>query len=191
MKSIIKIAKTDYPLLDIIKDRWSPRSFADKPIDDEILHTLLEAARWSPSAFNEQPWRFILGVKNEDGNYSKILESLVEFNQNWAKNAPVLMVSCGRTTFTRNDKPNNYVAYDTGQSVSYLTMQALSHDVYVHQMAGFDKAKIKESFNISEEYEVFTVMALGYVDSADKLTYDLKKQETTERQRKAHNVLIF
>ena len=191
MTNFIKIAKTDFSVLESIKNRWSPRSFAEKQINKEIISSILEAARWSPSAFNEQPWRFVLGIKNEGDNYSKIFESLVEFNKNWAKNAPVLIVSCGKTNFTHNNKSNNYVAYDTGQSVAYLTMQALSENIYVHQMAGFDKVMLKNNLNISEGLEVFAVMALGYLDSPEKLSEDLKKLELTERQRKTQNDLIF
>ena len=191
MKNSIKEANNAYPILDIIKSRWSPRSFSEKAIQKNILYSLLEAARWSPSAFNEQPWRFIMGVKNEDDNFLKIFESLVEFNKSWAKSAPVLIVCSCIKNFAQNNKPNVYSAYDTGQSIAYLTLQALSENIFVHQMAGFDKSILKRNFNISEEVDILSVIALGYLGLPDDLSDELKKLETTERQRKNINNLLL
>jgi len=191
MGNIIKIAKTDFPILDLLKNRWSPRSFADKSIDKNIIMSLLEAARWSPSAFNEQPWRYVLGVKNEDSNFLKILESLVESNRIWAQNAPVLLACCSRRTFVLNNKVNPYSAYDAGQSIAHLTIQAISENIYVHQMAGFDKDVLRKNCNISEDYEILSVVAIGYVGSPDKLPENLKKIEMSERQRKKISEMLF
>jgi len=191
MNNSIKTARTEYPVIDLIKNRWSPRSFAEKPIKEEIISSLLEAARWAPSAFNEQPWRFFIGIKNNNATYIKVFESLVEFNRNWAKSAPVLIVCCGKKNFAHNDNPNPTAAYDAGQSVAYLTMQALSENIYVHQMTGFDKNTLRNNLNLSDDYEINSVIALGYLDTPDKLPEELKKIETTERLRKDIKDLIL
>ncbi|OPZ99271.1 MAG: malonic semialdehyde reductase [Bacteroidetes bacterium ADurb.Bin408] len=179
-----KSAITDYPVLELIKNRWSPRSFSPEPVKKEILFSLFEAARWAPSAYNEQPWHFIVAHKEDNKLYPLIINTLVPFNKQWASFAPVLIVCVASKFFSHNGKPNSYASYDCGQAVAYLTMQALSHDIYVHQMGGFDKESLRNNLKIPDDKEIINVMALGYRDTPDKLSEEMKKTELAERQRK-------
>jgi len=182
MNNPIKKAHTNHPIISLSSERWSPRAFSSKAIESQKLASVFEAARWAPSAFNEQPWRFIVGKKNDEV-YQNIFESLVAFNKKWAGFAPVLFVAYTKKTFAHNNSENSTAAYDLGQAVAHLTYQAMAEGLFVHQMGGFDKEKIKESFNIDDNYEIHTVIALGYPETPDILPDDLKKAELTPRER--------
>jgi nitroreductase len=155
-------AKTDYPVHDLIQNRWSPRAFSDNPVSPETLRSLFEAARWAPSSSNEQPWAFIVGTKDDLETHSKILSTLVEFNQGWAKHAPVLAIAVSQMEFARNKTPNRNAFYDTGAAVAHLTAEATSRGLFVHQMAGFDPQKAIEVFHIPKGWEPIAVFAIGY-----------------------------
>lgn len=189
---MLKKANTSFSINTILENRWSPRAFADKKVDKETLQRILEACRWSPSCFNEQPWQFIIGQKNSyQSTYDKILNSLTTSNQVWAKTADILMLACGRKYFKQNNKENNYTRYDVGQSVAHLTFQAMTEGVFVHQMAGFSVAKVIEEFNIPSEVEPISVIALGYLGSPDILPTNLKEKEIGERNRQALELIFF
>lgn len=179
----MKHAKTNYPVHSFIRNRWSPRSFSDEKLSYETLLTLFEAAGWAASCRNEQPWHFIYGVKDEDDVYEKILESLVVWNQKWASFAPVLVVGLAKLSSEYHTSPNKYAKYDLGQAVATMAIQATSDNLYVHQMAGFDKDTVMKSFNISEEYEPVVVIAIGRLGNPDKLPADIKELELKERSR--------
>lgn len=185
-----KSADNKYSLNELIKKRWSPVAFSDKPIDKEKLYSLLEAARWSASCFNEQPWRFIVGQENDEV-YEKIKASLVEKNREWAKDAPILIANVAKKNFTHNEKNNRWASYDLGQAVAVLSIQATELGLYVHQMGGFDENFIKESFKLSEDYEVLSIMAIGYYGNVEELSDDLKKREMSDRKRKEISELIL
>jgi nitroreductase len=158
-----KPTANDYPIDDLLRSRWSPLAFADRPIPAEALHSLFEAARWSPSSMNEQPWRFIVGSR--DGTpetYAKLLDCLMPANQVWAQTAPVLLLCLGLGHFSRNGSPNPYALYDTGQAVAHLTIQASALDIAAHQMGGFDRDKARQIFAIPEDFVLGAVIALGY-----------------------------
>jgi nitroreductase len=148
-------------VLPVILERWSPRAFADREVSNEVLKKVFEAARWAPSSSNEQPWRFIVGVRNSD-TYSKIGSSLVPFNQAWALQAPVLILGTAKATFSAKETPNNYALYDLGAATGMITLEAASLGLVTHQMAGFDQAKAREALGIPEGYILGSVMALGY-----------------------------
>jgi nitroreductase len=107
---------------DILK-RWSPRAYSDKPVTPQSLKEVFEAARWAASSYNEQPWRFLVGHRGDE-TYRKIFDALVEFNQSWAKSAPVLILSAGKKTFTSNGSPNHYQLHDVGAATAYIALQA-------------------------------------------------------------------
>lgn len=185
-----KEAKTSYDISVELKNRWSPRAFENRPIEKDKLQRLFEAARWSPSASNEQPWFFIIG-QNNDKTYSSIMETLVEFNQMWAKNAPVLILNCGRETNLKGDTKNTSFQYDVGQSVAFLTFQAIKEGLFIHQMAGFSPEKAKEIFEIPEGFQALTVMAIGYMGNPEMLHSRMQKSEIAERERKALDEFVF
>jgi nitroreductase len=163
--------------------RWSPRAFSDRPISDSDMRKLFEAARWAASSFNEQPWRFIVGRKG-DPTYDKIFDSLVPLNQAWANNAPVLMLSVGKKTFTQNGNPNHYALHDTGAATANLALQATALGFHTHSMGGFDREKIRAAFEIPEDFEIGAVTAIGYLGNIDVLPDSLKTAETSARNRK-------
>ena len=184
-----KPALNKYEIHPLIKRRWSPRSFEDRPVEKEKLQRLFEAARWAPSSFNMQPWKFIIGFKGTK-SYDKIMASLVEFNQSWAKLAPVLAVVVGNKVNAKN-KPNATFQYDTGQSVAYLAIQAMHEGLFMHQMSGFDKSTAVKNFSIDDDHAPIAMFAIGYISSHEKLPENLQKMEKAERDRKDYNDFVF
>jgi len=177
-------------VLPVILERWSPRAFDDRDVSPADLKVIFEAARWAPSSFNEQPWRFIVGHRNSE-TYKKIHEVLVPFNQAWAQNAPVLILSVARTRFSHNDSPNNYAVHDLGAADGFITLQAASMGIATHQMAGFDQAKAREAFAIPEVYAIGSVMALGYQGDPSTLGEHYQGQEQSPRSRKPLNEIVL
>jgi nitroreductase len=171
-------------VLPAVLARWSPRSFADRDVSPADLRTVFEAARWAASSFNEQPWRFIVGLRNSL-TYKKIFSTLISFNQNWAGAAPVLILGAAKTKFSHNGADNRNALYDLGAASSYLTLQAASLGLTTHQMAGFDPAAARQALEIPEEYTFGAVIALGYQGEPSALPHpDLIAQETAPRTRK-------
>jgi nitroreductase len=179
-----KAAPADYPIHDLIRTRWSPRAFSDKPISDETLRSLFEAARWAPSSSNEQPWAFLVSRKSDGVSHEKMLGTLVAFNQAWAKNAPVLVIAVSELAFAKNGTPNRNAFYDTGAAVAHLTTEATSRGLFVHQMAGFDPQKAREAFEIPSGWEPIAAFAIGYPGDPTKLPDTLREREQAPRVRK-------
>ncbi len=184
-----KPAITTLDIHPVIKNRWSPRSFSDKAVSSEQLQRILEAARWAPSSFNEQPWRFIVGIKGDE-TYNKLYDSLVEFNQIWAGNAPVLVLAIGKKTSAKGEE-NSVYQYDVGQSMAYITLQAETEGLKSHQMGGFSKTKARNVFNIPEDFEPMVMSAIGYQDEPEKLKPNFASMEKQPRVRKALSELVF
>ena len=188
----IKKAKTSHNILDVIKNRWSPRSFDDKQVDKSDLAKLFEAARWAPSSFNEQPWSFIVANRELEETYNKLREILVPFNESWAKTAPVLALSVAKKHFDKNNNKNAHARHDVGLATGNLLAQATELDLYVHQMAGFDSDKAVDLFNIPDDtHEPVTAFAIGYLGKPDQLSGDLARQEKNPRSRKQISDFVF
>jgi hypothetical protein len=184
-----KTANTIYNIHPLLNERWSPRAFENKEIESEKLQRIFEAARWSPSASNEQPWYFIIG-QNNNSTYQKIFETLIEFNQLWTKFAPVLVISIGKSLTNKNEH-NSSFKYDVGQSVAHLTFQAAHEGLFVHQMTGFDPAKAAELFEIPAGFVALSAMAIGYLGNPLMLHSRMQKTELAERERKNLNEFVF
>lgn len=178
-----KPATTTVPIHSLIRDRWSPRAFANKLVEREVLASLFEAARWAPSSNNEQPWAYIVAMKDDAGNFDKMLSVLVEFNAAWAKNAAVLVLAVSRLKF-HNGNPNRNAFYDTGAASALLSVEATARGLAVHQMAGFDAAKAKEVFDIPADCEPIAAMAIGYPGDPELLPQKLRDREVAPRTRK-------
>jgi nitroreductase len=185
-----KFAKTIYPVNDLSKIRWSPRAFDEKPVEKDKIRSILEAARWSPSAGNEQPWRFMIGFR-DDETWQKIFGTLDQGNKVWVEPVPVLILIIGKKVFSKRNTPYALFQYDTGQSAAHLTFEATNQGLFVHQMAGFDPAKAILEFNIPEDHQPLTVIALGYRTDPSFLHPDLKERELAERTRKDFDELVF
>jgi len=185
-----KEAKTNnHEIHQLLKIRWSPRAFEDRPVEAEKLRNILEAARWSPSASNIQPWLYFLGLKGDE-TYNKIYDSMVEFNQMWAKFAPVLILNCGKITNDEGE-PNGTWQYDTGQSVAHMSFQVMEEGLFIHQMSGFDALKAAELFHLPEDIQVVSVSAVGYLGDPGMLHPRTQKSELAGRDRKELNTFVF
>ena len=186
-----KPAATDHEIHPLLRERWSPRSFSGEALDEETIRRLLEAARWSASCFNEQPWRYLVAPRSDEAAFEAMLACLVESNQTWAKNAGALMIACARTTFSRNDKPNRHAWHDVGLASAQLTAQATAMGLGVHQMAGFSSDAATETYGIPEGFEPVAAIAIGKLAPADELPDDLKQPELAPRSRKAMGDIAF
>jgi nitroreductase len=179
-----KPAPSDFPVHQLIIDRWSPRAFSDKPVAPDVLRSLFEAARWAPSSNNEQPWAYIVATRDDHENFAKMLSVLIEFNAGWAKNAPVLALAVAELNFAKNNAPNRNAQYDTGAATALLSVEATARGLAVHQMAGFDPAKAREVFAIPAGWEAIAAIAIGYPGDPNSLPQPLKDRELAPRTRK-------
>lgn len=186
----IKTAVTKYPVLDIIKNRWSPRSFSEKPITADAMHTILEAGSWAFSAINEQPWRYVVAYRGT-ALFNALFDLLLPGNQPWNKNAGALVVSISKKTFAANDKVNVSAQHDVGAANMLLTLQANSMGIYTHVMGGFQKEPTASLLELPADMEPVVVIALGYPDHADKLDEPFKTRETSPRSRKPLTEIIL
>lgn len=168
----------------LFNKRKSIRAFASKEIENSLIERMILVAGSSSSAYNEQPWRFIIvNSKNTDA-FQKAISCLSEWNANWAKSAPLIIIGISKTTFSHNGINNRHAWFDLGQAMAFLTVQATADELFVHPMAGFDTEKAKELFLIPEGFEPVVFAAIGYQGNADILPLDLQKLEKKERIRK-------
>jgi nitroreductase len=177
-------------MVEPILHRWSPRAFADRDVPAENLKMGFEAARWAASCFNEQPWRFLVGRRG-DATYQKIWDSLVPFNQGWAKSAPVLILSVASKHFAHNREFNPHYWHDTGAAMANFSVQITALGLHGHSMAGFDHAKAQAAFNIPDDFETVAVTAVGYLGDPDSLPEGPRKSEVSPRQRKDLKEFVF
>ncbi|MGX1933920.1 nitroreductase family protein [Microbacterium resistens] len=178
-----RTAPTEHPVLDVLADRWSPRAYdASTPIDEAKLASALEAARWSPSANNSQPWRFIVARRGTE-LHEGIQSALMGFNQVWAGNAAVLIVAIAETT-NAEGAPYTHAIYDLGQAVAHLSVQAHHDGLVVHQMSGFVPEAIRELVDLEERFAPTTVIALGELGDIDALPDPLQEREVAPRVRR-------
>lgn len=155
------------------------------------MTSLLEAARWAPSCFNEQPWRFIVARKSEPETYGKLLGALVEANQLWARSAPVLILSLAKKTFTHNGTPNLYALHDAGMAFGDLALQATAMGLSVHFMGGFNRTVARTAFQIPDDYELGAAGAIGYAGDPETLPEKYRQSELAPRTRKPLAELIY
>jgi nitroreductase len=179
-----KPAPSDFPVHELIRERWSPRAFADKPVPQDVLRSIFEAARWAPSSFNEQPWAYIVAAKDDKANFEKMLSVLVDFNAQWAKGAQVLALAIAELNFAKNNSPNRNAHYDTGAATALLSVEATARGLTVHQMAGFDAEKARQVFGIPKGWEPIAAIAIGYPGDPASLPQPLKDREMAPRTRK-------
>jgi len=192
LTTVQKITPIDYPVLDSIKNRWSPRNFAKTPITEEKVKILLEAGRWAPSASNIQPWRVIWGIKGTE-MYDRIFDCLDDFNQTWAGNAQMLWINAFKKTMNTKDMENFHALHDLGLFMGNVVHQAHSMNIGVHQMAGVQFKKAQKEFHFPDDYHVTTAVAFGYFGGdPEDLPDDLMKQELKKmRERKQQEDFAF
>ncbi len=176
MKEMDTTRTPDFPVESIFVHRWSPRAFTLEPIPEEMIHQLFEAARWAPSCFNEQPWRFCYAITPEELVLFRSL--LVDANRIWAENAPVLVIAFAKKNFTASGKSNRHALFDTGAAWMSLALQAMKLGLYTHAMAGIQSDKVYEALNIPDsEYEVICAIAIGKIGDPAQLPETLQTRE--------------
>jgi nitroreductase len=186
-----KLADTIPEVHDLIRARWSPRSFSPREVSDRDLETVLEAARWAASSNNEQPWRFLVARKSDPAAYERFLQLLAPSNQAWAKNAPVLLIMAAKRTFSHNGKPNYHALHDAGQALANLFLQATALGLHAHGMAGFDRDRARQELGVPEDYDLGAAVALGYRASPDQLSEKHRQSELAKRERKPLSEIVF
>ncbi|MGF1636730.1 MAG: nitroreductase family protein [Cyclobacteriaceae bacterium] len=186
-----KTAQVKHSIHPVIANRWSPRAFSDQSISKRQINTLLEAASWASSSYNEQPWRFVIGVKGEGNAWENLLSCLNEWNQRWAKTAPLLIIAFAKKKFSHNDAENKHYLFDTGQAMTTLSFQATVDGLFVHQMAGFSKTKAREIFNVPEDFDPVVAAAVGYLGDPLDLDEEFHKPEFATRTRKSIEEIAF
>ncbi len=178
------------PIEPLLQRRWSPRAFSDKPVEREALLRLFEAARWCPSSYNEQPWRYVV-VTRENPDRLKEAQSVLSPGNAWATKAPVLICTIAQLTFAKNAKPNRHAFHDVGAASENLLLQATALGLFGHQMAGFDPEKARVVFQVPEGYEPAAMMALGYPADLGSLTEEERAYEQRPRVRRPIEEFVF
>jgi nitroreductase len=185
-----KPAPTDYPIHELLRERWSPRAYDPRPIEREKLLSLFEAARWAPSSNNEQPWRFIVAPRQDEAAFNKLHDVLMEGNQRWAQNAGVLVLAV--TKRQRKDRPNKNAQHDLGQAVANLTVQATALGLSLRQMGGIHADRAHEVYGIPEDsYQVLNAIAIGYTVDPEDIPEDMRDREYADRSRKPLSEFVF
>ncbi|PLP88702.1 nitroreductase family protein [Pseudomonas sp. FFUP_PS_473] len=176
----------DYAINDQFIQRWSPRAFTAEPISEETLLSFLEAARWAPSAYNSQPWRFLY-ARRDTPNWERYLGLLNEFNRSWAQHASALVIIASKTTFTApgasEETPALWHTFDTGSAWGHLALQASLSGWYTHGMAGFDQALTRKELKIPEGYDLHAVVAIGKLGDKASLAEGLQAREVPSPRR--------
>jgi nitroreductase len=185
-----KPAQTDYPVLEVVETRWSPRAFAGRDIEEAKLRSCLEAARWAPSCFNEQPWRFVVARKTETEAFERLAGCLRSGNS-WAREAAVLLLSVAANNFSANGKPNRHAVHDVGLATAQFVLQATALDLAVHQMAGFDRDQARDAVSIPQDFEPVTMIAVGYPGEPGQLSEELRQKELSARTRRPQGEFVF
>ncbi|MDA7977204.1 MAG: nitroreductase family protein [Pirellulales bacterium] len=186
-----KTANTDHPILDLHARRYSPYAYSDQPVTDVELQSLFEAARWAPSSYNEQPWFYIAARKEDAQQHEQVLSCLVDGNQAWASHVPVLVLGCYCRHFTRNGNPNKCAQHDLGLASMALTVEATHRNLFVHQMAGILPDKAREIFQIPDDYEALTGLAIGHLGDGTDLPEAIRSRDSGERGRKPQSEFVF
>ncbi len=191
MRMLDKTAVTDHPIHELLARRWSPVAFQDRPVSAGDLRSLFEAARWAASSYNEQPWSYIVGTKEQPEEFNRVLSCLVEGNQVWAKAAPVLALGIVTLRFKRNNKENRAAVHDLGLAAGNLLVEATGRGLFVHQMIGILPDRARELYHIPQDSEAWTALAIGYRKEPDGLPDALKERELAPRQRKPLSQFVF
>lgn len=174
----------------ILKERYSPFGFDEKPITVTQIEKFVEAASWAPSAFNDQPWRFAYVIKG-DKAFDQVLSTFVDYNKQWASSASALIVVMRRNDFEHNGKPNNYACYDTGAASMSLIIQAMSEGIYAHQLAGFDHLALQNLLTLDDSVSIIACMALGYPKDIEAIPSLFIERAKAVRTRKLVSEIAY
>lgn len=187
----VKDPHIDHPIEPLLAKRWSPYSFADRDVPTKDLLAILEAARWAPSSYNEQPWRYLLARRSQPEAFAKLLSCLVEANQVWAQHAPVLLVGVAMLNFVRNGKPNKAAQHDLGLAAGNMSLEATARGLFVHQMIGIMPERVREEYHLPDHAEPLTALAIGYRGDGSKLSEELQARDRLPRTRRPIPEFVF
>ena len=179
------------PLHELIAQRWSPRAFADRSVAPEVVARLFDAGRWAASAYNEQPWSWLVARREDAAAFERLHSTLIPFNQEWAGRAPVLAVSLARMSFVRNGKPNRHAGHDVGQAAAQIALEAVSRGLAIHQMAGFEPERVRALCAVPAEWEPMAAIAIGYPGDPSSLSDALRAREVAARERRPLGEVVF
>jgi nitroreductase len=187
----LKKADPAYPVQQLILRRWSPYAFADRPVSDNDLRSLFEAARWSASSYNEQPWRYIVATTANTADFEQLLSCLADGNRVWARAAPVLALGCAQLNCSLTGSPNVAAEHDLGLASATLVLEATARGLSVHQMIGILPDKAREVYGIPDNFRPLTGLAIGYVGDPGSLPEHLRVRDLTQRTRKPLAEFVF
>jgi nitroreductase len=180
---------SEYPINPLILNRWSPRSMTGEELDDDDIMSLFEAARWAPSSFNNQPWRFIYAKRNTE-HWHRLFNLLVDANKTWVKNAALLTVVISRKNFEFNEKPARTHQFDAGSAWENLALEASSRGIVAHGMQGFDYEKAKAELGIPADFEVMAMIAIGKRGPKENLPTELQDKEKPNDRKALKDIIM-
>jgi len=183
----MKDRKSEYKINEIFVNRWSPRAMSGEEINKEELMNLFEAAKWAPSSYNNQPWRFIYALKNTR-SWNELFDLLVDFNKSWCKNASALVVVISKKTFDHNGEHSITHSFDTGAAWENIALQASINGLVSHGMQAFDYAKAKKILEIPENYNVEIMIAIGKPGKKEDLPKELQEREIPSGRKKINEI---
>jgi nitroreductase len=178
-------------VLDLIKSRWSPKVYSNRPVEREHLHTLFEAARWAASSMNEQPWHFIVVTKDDPDGFERMVDCLSEGNAVWARHAPVLILSVAKSRFEYKNRENRHAWHDVGLATQNLIIQAVAAGLFIHSMGGFSASRAAESFDIPEGYEPIALHSAGYLGDPSDTPEEIVDPDPAKRKRRPIEEFVF
>lgn len=181
--------KSQYPVNQLFLNRWSPRAMSEESITDQELMSLFEAARWAPSSYNEQPWRFIYAKRGTPA-WNTLFNLMVPFNQSWAKNGAALVVVISRKRFTHNNESNMTHSFDTGAAWENLALQAADLGLVTHGMAGFDYEKARKDLQVPEDYSIEAMFVIGKPGTKESLPEELQANEKPSDRRPVNDFVF-
>ena len=188
LEEVKKFRKTENELSSYILKRWSPRSMTGEAISNDELMSLFEAAKWAPSSYNEQPWRFLYTLR--DGkNWSLFFDLMVEFNKSWAKQAGALVLILSRNNFVHNDKSNINHSFDTGAAWENLALEASEQGLVAHAMAGFDFDKARTDLNVPDTYTIEAMIAIGKPGKKEDLPENMREMVKPSERKKLVEII--
>jgi len=187
-----KTARPDHPIHPLLTERWSPYVFDPRPVEPEKLRSCLEAARWAPSSFNEQPWFFLLARREDDQEFRRMLGCLVPANQEWAQDSSALLITVVKRCFERNGKPNRVAEHDLGLAAGNICAQATALGLFVHQMEGIDIEKARTTYGVPQGHDPWTGIAIGYAaEPARARTEKFAERDRARRNRRPLAQFVF
>jgi len=176
-------AVTSVPINELSAKRWSPRAFdAQRGVQPAQVAALIEAARWAPSCFGAEPWRFLMWDRARDAaGWQQAYDCLSENNRKWCKNVPLLFLACAASVFEHNSQPNRWAQYDTGMAALSMSLEAVAQGLVAHQMGGFDIPKVRAAFGVAEDFMPMAMIAVGYQAAPETI----EDEETRQKELKA------